>query len=217
MRLSEWVPWKRLEQRSALIFFVAGICWFGMAAVAFYENRFLGDPNAFIWLTDPLLLLGAIGAMVGLLGFYPQLRDSAPRVTGATAIVVALGVLSWIAYTGGNAIEWAFVQSGSFGSTTTAADFFWVGVLLSIMLGFLLFSLVSLWRDENLRVEGVLMLLPFLAILLHAIAGNFVEMPDPILMEWAVMGLVMIGLSYRLRFYQTPAGATSSVTKHAND
>lgn len=209
MPIGDRVPWKLLERWRAAIFLISGFAWVVMAGLSHYELEYIQEPQLFVWLTEPLLLIGAIGVMLAMLGFYPLINDAMPRLTGATAIILGLGVLSWVWYVVGNSLEWFMVaqRSGTFGSTTTVADYPWVVVLLSIMLGFLLFSVVCLRSGERLRVEGVVMLLPFVAILVHAVSGNFIDMPDPILLEWAVMGVVMLALAYRLRPGSVPRTA----------
>lgn len=206
MPISDRVPWETLERWRAVVFFASGLAWFLMALLNHYELEYTQDPLLFAWLTEPLLVGGAIGVMIAMLGFYPLIKDEMPRLTGATAILLGLGVLSWIWYVVGNTLEWFIVaqRSGTFGSTTTVADYPWLVVLLSIMLGFLIFSVACLRSGARLRIEGVVMLLPFLAILVHAASGNFIDMPDPVLLEWAVMGVVMLILGYRLRSGSVP-------------
>lgn len=214
--------WQSLERWSATVFLVAGGVWFVLLALAVYEAHFRHANGAVLSMTDLLLLLATAAALVALLGFYPQVSAQAPRLTDACAVLLVIGVGSFLIYTFGillgvftnrarelSYLYWrSIVESidtgGSTGSTTTVADFFWIVVLLAILLGFLVFGIVSLRSRIPSRSVGVLMLLPAAAVLVHALAGAVIDMPDPVLAEWAVISVVLLAVGYRLRAERAP-------------
>lgn len=165
--------WKSLETWCPIVFLIAGISLsihvvlvglIGYAGVSISEGY-----HAMFGLA------GLIGAIVGLLGFYPKLIDKSPRLARASVLAV-----------GGAGILFSVILVWLLGSTllvggpqdTTPG---WVGILapLAIVLiasGFVSTSVASLRTGVPSRAVGLLLLVPvasWIVILVVSVVTNF--------------------------------------------
>lgn len=200
--------WKSLEKWCPVVFLIAGSSLFihvilvgliGYAGVSISEGY-----HAMFGLA------GLVGAIVGLLGFYPRLTDKSPRLALASVLAVAVagilfsGVLVWLLGT--------TLLTG--GPQDTAPS--WVGVLapLAIVMiasGFVSTSIASLRTDVPSRTIGLLLMVPvasWIVILVVSVLANFTA---PYSLDFFANGAISISwlaIGYRLQ-------TESTTLKHA--
>lgn len=154
------VPWKRLESGSPTAFLVAGVVLLGYAA--------LKSAELLTGMVTPDVLkvtIGHLGLLVpvfGLLGLYPLLRDSAPRlslaglVTGVVSGACSIVLLVKLAYLTFTMEGYPAVPE----DTPLWGSIVLIGSLVAIMLGFLLIGAASLRTEAVSRTVGYLLFVP---------------------------------------------------------
>lgn len=91
MTLGNAAWWGMLEERSPMVFLLAGLLWLAdttlLSIELFTGISILGTPGP----VNPLLYIsGLVAAIVGLLGFYPALARRSPRVAGVSAALLGI-------------------------------------------------------------------------------------------------------------------------------
>lgn len=164
------VPWDSPEQWNGPTFLLAGVLMLGIAV---YKGL-----GAFTSVTVPGVVdvgyggLALLSAVFALLGLYPRLRESAPRlsVAGVLAVIVAAGGIL--------AVEvWligATLKTGRFPAIPADAPAWTVAALVAVFftlaLGFLLFWVASLRTTALSRPVSLLLVVP--AVMWFSLLGN---------------------------------------------
>jgi len=150
--------WEALEHWSAALFLAAGVLFVGHAIVRAIE--------AFTTMPPPVDVFGPTGyvaAILGLLGLYPSLADRFPRISRVAAISAAVTASAWALIAG-----WSFGEAAGIlpPQTDVLPGIFFVVVILSTLLLYLLFGVVSLRTNTHTRTLGVLLLAPVFVLVL---------------------------------------------------
>lgn len=158
--MDRYIPWAKLREWNGQLFLLAGVL---LAGVALYKGI-----GAFTSVDVPSAVdtlyggLGLLAPVVALLGLYPGLRKTVPRLSRAgilSAAVSAIFVLFiWGWYLG------TTVQLGRFPRIPEEAPI-WaalalLGNFLTISIGFLLIGVSSLRSDVLPKPGGLLLLIP---------------------------------------------------------
>lgn len=153
MAFSDTVPWQSFEQWGPTAFIVGGLAWAALIALA--AANMTTEAAVPTWSISVFLIVGLLAAYVGLLGFYPQVSPTAPRLSlaGVVATAVAVVILaSAIIYTVATS---SFTQGPPFPVFPL--------LILSTILGFLLLGTASLRTSTPTRRIGILLILPAIA------------------------------------------------------
>lgn len=156
-----------------------------------------------------LLGLGGIWIIsIGLLGYYPRIAESAPRLALGGVVMGALGGLVLTM-----ALAWGILLDLITQSTLAEGPPLGTQMLLLtivlILLSFLLYGVASLRVGSRPRTTGYLLLVPFVALLLLVLIflGGLLYEFDPgnivtvALLELAAVGTIAVG--YDLRTLRT--------------
>lgn len=204
------LPWASLETWSTTAFLVGGLLWLLdttlLGIELFAGVSILGTPGP---LNPILYLTGTVAACVGLLGFYPELANHAPRTARVASGIVAIA-----------------------GATISVSLFWFVSVtilnqpdppfallvlsILGVALGFVLFGVAGVRTGVPSRTVGSLLLAVVAAIVGWIALGLVVYGGSP--PAWtspavgAVMSLLLLVIGYTLRTgpTTTPAGEPAS-------
>lgn len=156
-----------LERRSAALFFLAGSLMVVLVAL-FAAGRHPGSGDPVLGIVAPA---GFAAAFLGLLGRTPALRERAPRLAWAGAVVLVIGVAGAVTLVVGNVAQLVGVY---------AEKPVWVSVanlplLLAVLLGFGGFGVGSLLIGAHSRTISLLMLWPAVAFgVVIIIVGTFI-------------------------------------------
>jgi hypothetical protein len=194
------VPWGSLEKGAAPAFIIAGVAFLvGLVLTVQDAVSVLNTLSAF-------LAAGALlTTFVGLLGMYPRLDDSAPRLAlvGVLAAAVALvSVTTLLAYVVGSALLLGTPMQGEIG---IAPVLFLLG-LVTAGLSFLTFGVASVRTRVPSRTVGMLLLIPAVAwpgymAVDRLLPGDIRFLP---LVVFAVVALVLLAIGYLLRTGTAP-------------
>lgn len=166
MGVSDTVPWKWFESRTPSIFLVAGALFVGYTGIK--VARLVTD----ITVPDVVsVAVGTFGLLVlalGLLGFYPRVRSTAPLLTRAGVVTSVLsGVCSIVLLVALIDLMLAVKGLPAIPEQTGQGIFppFMGGALLivtlfSLLLGFLLFGVASLRTDAVPSLVASILLVP---------------------------------------------------------
>lgn len=192
--------WESLEQWSGTAFLFSGMLLLLFTVLAGLRG-FTGFSPA-----PPLGVatggLGLLGLIVGFIGLYPRIRDSAPRlsIVGVGAVMLsAVGVLG--------ALGWAVVSVAS--GALSAQPPIWVAAALPLALllntiGFFLFSVVSLRTEVFSQTVGLLLLVPPVMWISLIVAGTTTDLAAPDFYTYVVISASLLGLGYLLRTESEP-------------
>lgn len=151
-----------LEKWSPTAFLVAGMLFVGHAVVRGIE--------AFATTSPPPDVFGPTGyvvALVGLFGLYPTLTDRIPRFARVAAIMAAIPAIGWLVIS-----VWSFGEVAGIvpSQSDVLPGVFFIVVILSTFLTYVLFSVASLRANVHSRTVGALLLAPA-AVLVLLIMG----------------------------------------------
>lgn len=154
--------------------------------------------------TDEWLILGQAfvgagwtAALVGLLGFYPELADRSRWLSRAGAVFAAIGVAVFAVMAVTSLVYYVGLPAGEY---SEIGQFFIPGVLIGSVLGFVSFGIASLWTGIHSRAVGLLLLVPpilVVANILRFVAGF--ESTTVTLGIVIADALTMLALGYVLR------------------
>lgn len=155
--------WKPLEHWAHTMFLAAGVLFVGHAAVRGVE--------AFTTVPPPVDVFGPTGyvaAILGLVGLYPVLSEGAPTTTLAAAGFAAITAPAWVLISG-----WGFGEAAGLlpPQTDVFPDPFFVAVILSTLLMYLLFGVASLRARTFTRRFSLLLLSPVVLFMLLIVFG----------------------------------------------
>lgn len=160
--------WESLEHWSSRLFLAAGVLFVGHAAVRGIE--------AFATAPTPVDVFGPTGyvvAILGLFGVYPGLATRTPGVARVAAGVAAVTAPAWALISGWNFGEAAGLLPPQ---TEVFPGVFFVVVLSSTLLLYLLFGVASLRAGVHTRAVSLLLLAPVALFLLLIVGGVFLSM-----------------------------------------
>lgn len=143
------IPWRRLETWSPVAFILAGAL-FLLNTVLEGLGRYtalVGEPT---FLNAAIYLSALVGSLVGLLGFYRLLADRAPRLARLSAVVVAVAGLGLSVL-----LVWASITAVL--NRPMPPVVLLVVALVTIVLGFILFTVTSLWTGVPSRTVSLLL------------------------------------------------------------
>lgn len=150
--------WNPLEHWTHTMFLAAGVLFVGHAAVRGVE--------AFTTIPPPVDVFGPTGyiaAILGLFGLYPVLVESTPTTTRFGAVIAAITAPAWAVISG-----WSFGEAAGLLPPQTAIlpEVFFVAVILSTLVMYLLFGISSLRARTFTRTFSLLLLSPVALFLL---------------------------------------------------
>lgn len=155
-----YIPWAKLKERNGQLFLLAGVL---LAGVALYKGI-----GAFTSVDVPSAVdtlyggLGLLAPVVALLGLYPGLRETVPRLSRVGILSAAVSAIFVL-------IMWGWflgttIQLGRFPRIPEEAPI-WaalalLGNFLTISIGFLLIGVSSLRSAVIPKPGGLLLLIP---------------------------------------------------------
>lgn len=186
--------WESLERYSSTMFIAAGVLFVVAAAnnaVVFSAPEY--DPST---VSGPLLLVGLLAALLGLMGTYPRLRDPIPRLARAGTCVATLAVLAVLVL-----LVWGIgAQLDALPELSEAVA---IGSLLLLIVAFTLFGVSVLRTDVVDRTVGLLLLAEAVALVAVFAIPVLVVQGEPS-DTWtvgieSVQALLLLGVGYVLR------------------
>lgn len=194
--------WDSVEQWSPILFLVGGSLLVGHAAMSAI--------HAFTDITTPpdvFVTTGHLVALVGLLGLYPVFVNGTRRLAGAAAAAGAVALVSWFVMTVVRFFELTGIVS-SLGNALPEA--FFVVVLASTILTYVLFGVATLRIDSSRRV-GLLVLVPgfLIAALIIDSTLTGVSALDGVFISGG-LALSILALGYTLRTWDRPTDQVAS-------
>lgn len=207
MRDTDSTVWNALESRSSTAFLIAGGVLFlfvGLTGLSAFTDV-LGQGAVVGAAVVGAGISGLIAAVIGLLGLYPRLCDSAPRlsrsglgalVAALTGILVVVGTLAVVGppeYPGDvpSFIPPIFITSG-----------------ILIMVGYVLFATASIRTETPSRRIGLLLAVPGIVLLWHYIAlAAFGSQHIFEMIDYTIISTTFLTIGFLLR---TEAGSVTS-------
>lgn len=202
-------PLGKLESWLELAFVMAGLLWLGFIGVSAYERHVLLNPHEYRWITESLLPIGWVCAYVGLLGFYTQVADAAPRLSRTSVVLVIIGLASILVERGG-ALVVGLASGRPFWAVTTGLEPLYAVVLTTTVMGFTLYGVASVRTGVPSRTIGGIFLVPAAVLPTHVALIVMDLLPNPILVEFGMIAIAMIAGAYVLRFKPTSSGTTGA-------
>lgn len=151
-----------LERWGPSAFIVAGVLFVGHAVVRGIEAFTASVPPADVF-GPPAYVV----ALVGLFGLYPVLADRTPKLARIATVVAAIPALGWLviaAWSVGEVVAIFPPQSD------ILPGVFFIVIILSTLLTYVLFGVASLRAEVHSQTVGVLLLAPA-GMLVLLIAG----------------------------------------------
>lgn len=189
-----------LERWSPRLFVLGGLLVLGSAlnnSLIFYANAPLPEPLGIV-----LNMAGFVAALVGVVGFYPELSDRIPRLAKLSLGVVAAGIVGIVVLA-----VWAIAMLG-IGAPEPSPVIALLSLFL-MLLGLCLFGVSVLRTDVYAKPVGVL-LLALVAVLLVVFARSVIVGGDPsnsfIIVSEGVESALLLGIGYFHSASPTPAG-----------
>lgn len=197
--------WRLLERLSPTAFLVGGILVFGHAAIRGIQALTdLATP------ADVFAPAGHLVAIIGLFGLYPMLTDRSPRSARVAVVVAMVPATGWALITISQLGDVIMLLSPQ---TAVLPEGFAIVVLLSTILTYLLFGVVSLHAEVHSRTISLLILAP--AALLIVLIASAATMGVSALAGFVIgtgLSLAMLALGYTLRTWIRPTNTPLSVS-----
>lgn len=210
MSIRDFVPWDRLERWNATLFVIA--------AVMFVSAGSLKVLGATTGIEYPMVLLnlggqgGFVISLFGLLGLYSRLAEQSPKLSGAGAILAAIGAGSFAVAIGALLIVLGLNAVAGTNLPTEVIGILFIPGYLGTILAYISIGVASTRTSVPLRAIGILFLL-LIAVPMTRVLGTIILDIDP--PRFAGLGLidvwipaVLLAVGYLLR-----SGASS--TDHA--
>jgi hypothetical protein len=189
---NQW--WGSLERWRATAFVVGGLVFVADTALLVVHMYSGTDPAAF---GQALVGTSWTAAFIGLVGFYPSLADRSRRLARAGLLFAAIGGITMAAMA---VTMFGYATNLVGGEPSNVAMYFLPGVFVGIVLGFGLFSAVSLRSDLYSRNLGLVFLLLPLTFLFNLGTGMVGFNPLPkVIGVVVVLSLTMLAIGYLLR------------------
>jgi len=199
MRETDGTAWNTLESWSSTAFLIAGaslLLFVVLSGLSAFTDVLGGGAGVGAAVVGSGLF-GLILAVIGLLGLYPRLSESAPRLSrgGLGALVLALTGISVVI--GTLAIVGPPEAPGDVPSFIPPI-FISSGVL--IMLGYAVFAVVSIRTRTPSRRIGLLLAVPGIVLLWHYIAlAAFGSQHVFEVLDYTVISTTFLTIGYLLR------------------
>lgn len=200
--------WARLQEWAPSTFIVGGLGIVGLGvAGALDVAGIVPSPG---WLHMILMLGGIWFVFIGLIGFYPTVAQTAPRLSFAAVLTSSLG---WIALTVAllGAIVIDLTTHRPFAEPGPWAPPFLVGAFILVLLSSLLYGIICTRSRTPSRTIGLMLFVPFAAILGQALllvskimTGDV--LPVVQLLLAGIAGIAIIAVGYLLRIESTRTG-----------
>jgi hypothetical protein len=191
--------WNALESWSSTAFLLAGVLlllFVVLSAVAAFTTV-LGEGALVGAAVVGSGLSGLLLAVVGLLGLYPQLSASAPRVSRVGLGALTLAVTGIVVVIGSIAIVGPPEAPGDVPSFVPPI-FIASGILL--MLGYVLFAVASIRTHTPSRRIGFLLAVPALVLLWHYLAlAAFGSQHVFEIIDYTIISTAFLSIGYLLR------------------
>lgn len=193
--------WDQLEQWSPVAFIIggAGILTLGVAG-ALDTATIVPSPG---WLHALLMLGGLWFVYIGLLGLYPAIAHSAPRLSLTGVVTSAIGWLTLTVVLLASVVIDVTTQR-SFQEPGEWAPPFLVGAFVLVLVSSLLYGIASVRSQQPTRRIGLLLFVPFAAFLGQAVllaskilTGDVLSVVQLLLA--GLTGLALIAVGYLLR------------------
>jgi uncharacterized membrane protein len=155
------------EKRSSTLFFVAGVLLAGHAAV--WGVRLVTDVSP---PTGVFAAPGHLIAVVALVLLYPVLADRTPSLVRGAAIMAAIPTAGWFVITVEQLIEAAGILSPP---VTELPSTFYLVVLVSTIIAYTLFAVVTRHTAGASRTLGSLLLAPPILLVAGFTAQTVIE------------------------------------------
>lgn len=139
----------------------------------------------------PFGVIGMILGFVALLGLYPKLVDSSPKLARVGAVLAGLGILGWVAIGAGALAEELAAEPPAW------LEAFGILIIGGVVLAYLTFSVASLLSDVVSRTTGLVLLAPPLVMVMNiaiatsgygSLTGQFVVSSGFALAHLAIWG-----------------------------
>lgn len=197
MSTTDMIPWKSLEGVGPVAFSLGGL-----AILVDVILQLVPSGSVPGWVNILLGLGGIWVVLIGLIGFYPLVAESAPRLALGGVVTSAIG---WVVLTVG--LGWGIILDLT--NQTTIAEGpplgpqIFMSALVLALLSFLLYGVASSRTNTPSRTIGFALLLPFVAFLVllaFFFGGNLygIEPPEgviPALFGLAALGMIAVGYS----------------------
>lgn len=158
-----------LEQWSGRAFVIGGLLM--VVDAAFVAVTIVTGAEPFLVLGQAFVGTAWAVALIGLLGLYPGLADWSRWLSRVGAVFAAIGVVVFAVMAVASLVYYAGIPTGEY---SDIGQFFIPGVLIGSVLGFVSFSIASLWTGIHSRTVGILLLVPPILVvtnILRFIAG----------------------------------------------
>lgn len=199
-----------LESWSSTAFLLAGVLLFGFVIIsgvsAFTDVIEQGPVAGAVVLGTGLF--GLIAAVVGLLGLYPRLRQTAPRLSRGGLGALLLGLTGIVFFIGTLAVVGPPEQPGDVPAFIPPI---FISSGVSIMLGYLLTAAASIRTRTPSRRIGILLVVPGVMLLWHYVAlAAFGSQTIFEMFDYTVISTALLTVGYLLR---TETDATTKVER----
>lgn len=200
MRSTDNAVWRVLESWSSTAFLLAGVLLFGFViisgAAAFTDV--VREQGAVVGATVMVTgLFGLVAAVIGLIGLYPRLGQTAPRLSRAGLGALALGLTGILVSIGTLAVVGPPEQPGDVPAFIPPI-FISSGVL--IMTGYLLFAGVGIRTSTPSRRIGLLLAVPGIVLLWHYVAlAAFGSQTIFEMIDYTIISAALLTVGYLLR------------------
>lgn len=194
--------WKSLEERRAMAFLVAGVLWLAdtvlLGIELFTGVSILGTPGT----VNPILYMsGLVAAIVGLLGFYPELAGRTPRLARISAVLVAVAGVAI-------SVLLVWLVTVTLLGQPDPPGVLLILSLLVVVLGFILFGIASVQTGVPSRTVGFLVLAIPTTLFAGLVLGYVLYSGDS--PDWTspaigvVMSLLLLAIGVLLRSEGVP-------------
>lgn len=189
--------WNLVERWSPTLFIIGGLLLAGHAVMS--------GIHAFTNLSTPpdvFVTTGHFVALVGLVGLYPALVHRTPTLSRAAGAVAAVALLSWLVMT----VTRFLSLTGSVSSLGEALpELFFLVVLASTILTYLLFGVAILRVDDNSWIVGALVLAPgglTAALVVDSVISGVTALDGFVIGTGLALSVLAVG--YTLRSWDRP-------------
>lgn len=189
--------WDQLEQWSPVAFIVGGIGILALSVAGALDTAAIAPSPG--WLHALFMLGGLWFVYIGLLGLYPAIAESAPRLSLSGVVTSAIG---WLALTvvllGSVVID--LTTQRSFQDPGGWAPPFLVGAFVLVLISSLLYGIASVRSRQPSRRIGLLLFVPFATFLGQSVllaskilTGDVLSIIQLVLAGLAGVALIAIG------------------------
>lgn len=188
--------WESFERQTVTAFLFAGVLLLGFAAFS--------GLNSFTDITIPIRVvafsggLGLLAASVGIVGLYPRINETAPRLSLAGVVAVLLAGVGALLVIG-----WSVISVATGGSAEPPA-WYAVGILDALVLntvGFLLYAISTLRTSVLSQTVGLLLFVPPVMWITLLVVGSMTSVNTAVfdVFVYLIISPALLALGYSLR------------------